>query len=112
MSSGAVILLDSPSLKAPLALPSPLATSALADGTPVVAIGFGTTSEGALFLSDSLQEVTVTYIARARCDPIYGGGQLKAGMLCAGVLGGGKDTCQVGKALRGQRGEQGRSANF
>ncbi|KAL4419228.1 hypothetical protein ABPG77_010670 [Micractinium sp. CCAP 211/92] len=91
----AVVLLDAPSSKATLALPSSSTTSALADGTPVVAIGFGTTSEGALYLSDSLQHVTVSYIAYSRCRTLYGGGQLQPGMLCAGVLDGGKDTCQT-----------------
>lgn len=95
-----MILLDSPSSKAPLALPSSSATSPLADGTPVVAVGFGTTSEGALSLSSSLQHVTVSYIAQPRCSGIYSGGQIKPGMLCAGVLDGGKDTCQVGRACR------------
>ncbi|KAL4422363.1 hypothetical protein ABPG75_008560 [Micractinium tetrahymenae] len=90
----AVILLDSPSTKAPIALPSSGLTSGLADGVSVTAIGFGTTSEGALYLSESMQHVTVSYIAPLRCNGIYSAGQLKAGMLCAGVLDGGKDTCQ------------------
>lgn len=45
----ALLLLDSPSAKASVQLPTMDLT--LAPGTPVVAVGFGTTSEGAAVLS-------------------------------------------------------------
>lgn len=48
----ALILLDSPSTKEPLALPT--YSVALVGGTPVVVIGYGSTSEGSAYLSCKL----------------------------------------------------------
>jgi secreted trypsin-like serine protease len=45
----ALLLLDAPSTKTPL--PVPQYALALVGGTPVVAIGFGTTAEGSAYLS-------------------------------------------------------------
>ena len=63
------------------------------DGSDLQAIGLGLTSENGQE-SNGLRKVTVNAISNPTCDTLYGGGITDA-MLCAGVEGGGKDTCQV-----------------
>jgi len=63
-----------------------------ASGTNVIAIGWGTTSEGGS-IPAALRHVTVPIVARATCNSNYGGG-ITNNMICAGVSGGGLDACQ------------------
>ncbi|KAI7835546.1 hypothetical protein COHA_010551 [Chlorella ohadii] len=88
----ALLLLDSSSTKTALQLPS--FDLSLAPGTPVVAVGFGTTSEGSAVLSATLQHVTVSTISDSECKATYGSNQILGGMFCAGTMAGGKDSCQ------------------
>lgn len=42
----------------------------------------------------SLQHVTVSTISDSQCKSIYGANQILGGMMCAGAMEGGKDSCQ------------------
>ncbi|EFN53063.1 hypothetical protein CHLNCDRAFT_11918, partial [Chlorella variabilis] len=88
----ALLRLDAASTKAPLALPT--FDLVPANNTPLSVLGFGTTSEGGMYLSSDLQHVTIAYFDAATCQALYPFGQIKPGMLCAGALAGGKDSCQ------------------
>ncbi|PSC68222.1 trypsin isoform B [Micractinium conductrix] len=88
----ALLLLDSDTGRAALAL-APAALQ-LADGQQLSVAGWGATSEGALYLSETLMYVNVSHIAYSRCSPLFPAGSLAAGMMCAGELAGGKDSCQ------------------
>ncbi|CAF1143889.1 unnamed protein product, partial [Adineta steineri] len=63
-----------------------------AANTTVVAVGWGTLSEGGS-LPTNLQQVTLQTISRqdSTCSPLINDWHVQ---LCAGVSGGGKDTCQ------------------
>jgi trypsin len=68
------------------------------DGDALTVIGLGARKENGSE-SKGLREVTVNHIAVPECNSLYGGGITDA-MLCAGVEGGGKDSCQVSKEPR------------
>lgn len=51
----------------------------------------------------TLQQVTVPYLTDATCKSIYNNSQILPGMLCAGDLAGGKDSCQVSRRVVGRR---------
>ncbi len=44
-----------------------------------------------------LQEVEVPVIGNRQCNCLYGVGEITDNMICAGLLEGGKDSCQVKK---------------
>jgi hypothetical protein len=57
-------------------------------------IGVGTTSEGGP-AANFLRQVDVDYMSNSDCNSYYGQGSINGNvMLCAGVIGGGKDSCQ------------------
>ncbi|TRY57386.1 hypothetical protein DNTS_024966, partial [Danionella cerebrum] len=57
--------------------------------------GFGVTTQGADSISDSLMEVPINLIDSTVCNrPSVYNNQITKNMLCAGDLGGGKDSCQ------------------
>jgi hypothetical protein len=68
--------------------------SSPADNEVLTVIGFGTTSEGAMFGSFVLREVNVSAVPDAVCNQQYGGDVEDEIMFCGGVTGGGKDSCQ------------------
>ena len=43
----------------------------------------------------TLQEVEVPVLGNRQCNCLYGVGTVTDNMICAGVLAGGKDSCQV-----------------
>ena len=43
----------------------------------------------------TLQEVEVPVIGNTECNSLYGVGTVTDNMICAGLLAGGKDSCQV-----------------
>mmetsp|Transcript_8830 Transcript_8830/g.12833 ORF Transcript_8830/g.12833 Transcript_8830/m.12833 type:complete len:598 (+) Transcript_8830:86-1879(+) len=59
----------------------------------VTVMGWGKTEE---YLSDSptLETVTLNYVSFEQCRKDYNYKYIRASMICAGVLGGGKDACQ------------------
>nr|AFZ78859.1 serine protease [Coptotermes formosanus] len=64
-------------------------------GTLAIVSGWGTLSSGSNSLPSQLQAVEVDIISRSVCNDayaIYDG--ITARMICAGVVGGGKDACQ------------------
>jgi trypsin len=67
-----------------------------ASGTTVRVAGWGTTSQGGS-IPATLRQVDVQVVARTTCNSAYGG--ITARMVCAGVNGGGKDSCQVSLSL-------------
>src|SRR5262249_8390535 len=70
-------------------------TSLWAPGSPVDISGWGTTSETSNTTSDTLRAATVGVIADSFCaNPgVYGSDFDPGTMLCAGLTGGGVDTC-------------------
>ncbi|KAK0137421.1 Transmembrane protease serine 13 [Merluccius polli] len=64
-------------------------------GTECWTSGFGTTEEGAADASRDLMEVSVDIIDRRVCNSskVYSG-RVSKNMICAGDLGGGRDSCQ------------------
>ncbi|XDV45071.1 hypothetical protein PO909_013238, partial [Leuciscus waleckii] len=57
--------------------------------------GWGDISEGVSLPSpDVLQEVEVAIIGNRQCNCLYGVGRITENMICAGLLEGGKDSCQ------------------
>ena len=63
------------------------------DNEDITVIGFGATSEGGSG-SDILQEVKVKAVSHNTCVRQHGNDIKRAIHLCAGVSGGGKDSCQ------------------
>jgi trypsin len=69
-------------------------TNVPADNSVLTAIGFGHTTQGGTS-SDILRQVDVNKVSFATCSSQYGGDTIQDNiMLCAGVTGGGKDSCQ------------------
>ncbi|CAG8974829.1 hypothetical protein HYALB_00000443 [Hymenoscyphus albidus] len=64
-----------------------------AAGTTVTVAGWGTLTETANGLPARLQKVDVNVIARNTCAADYSGYTISNNMFCAGVNGGGKDSC-------------------
>ena len=63
-------------------------------GDPILVIGFGRTSEDGRGMSPTLQEVEIKYVDDYTCELQYGGQKFNSGVqFCAGVDGGGKDSC-------------------
>jgi len=77
----------------PICLPT-TDTSTYAGDTATVT-GWGTTSSGGS-LSSTLREVDVTVMSNSNCKNDYGywSSDITSQMLCANVVGGGKDSCQ------------------
>jgi len=68
-----------------------------ASGDPILVMGFGKTDAygSGAGQSDIMQQVQIEYIADTTCREQYGADQFyQPLMFCAGVAGGGKDTCQ------------------
>lgn len=69
-------------------------------GDPLMAVGFGLTAEGGTSTSAVLNDVEVEYVDDSACSEQYGTDTYAPDlMFCAGVSGGGKDTCQVSRCL-------------
>jgi trypsin len=65
---------------------------------PLMAVGYGLTAEGGSTVSAVLNDVEVYYVDNQVCIDQYGTDTFTSDlMFCAGVQGGGKDTCQVRK---------------
>jgi len=63
-------------------------------GSLAVVSGWGTLTPGGS-LPSQLQAVEVNIISRAACNSAYADyGGITVNMICAGVIGGGKDSCQ------------------
>uniref|UniRef100_A0A1B0ALE3 Peptidase S1 domain-containing protein n=2 Tax=Glossina palpalis gambiensis TaxID=67801 RepID=A0A1B0ALE3_9MUSC len=69
-----------------------LASEELALGSPVTVIGWGFTSASGS-TSRKLRKAELKISDPVECSSAYGIGSIQANMLCAGVLGGGKDAC-------------------
>ena len=69
------------------------ASTPLNVGDDLTVIGYGELSEGGSS-PDILQEVVVQYESDATCNSVYGSSFDSDVMFCAGVQGGGKDSCQ------------------
>ncbi|XP_026133110.1 serine protease 27-like [Carassius auratus] len=64
-------------------------------GTDSWITGWGNIGEGVPLLSPNvLQEVDVSVIGNRQCNCLYGVGNITDNMICAGLLEGGKDSCQ------------------
>merc|ERR1712168_967172 len=65
------------------------------NGDTATVTGWGTTSSGGS-LSSTLREVDVTVMSNSNCRNDYGywSSEITSSMLCANVVGGGKDSCQ------------------
>lgn len=72
---------------APVCLPSAEATP----GRPAMVVGWGKVAEGAQVFSQTLRQVEVELQDKDACAGY--GSSLTHGMLCAGVSGGGRDSC-------------------
>ncbi|KAM9457474.1 testisin-like [Clarias gariepinus] len=66
------------------------------NGTPTWVTGWGNIRFGVNLPSPgTLQEVKVPVIGNRKCNCLYGAGSITDNMLCAGLLQGGKDSCQI-----------------
>ncbi len=75
----------------PIALEAPGVI--LEDGHPVVVAGWGTLKENGP-LPDTLRYVEIEISGQEECRKPYGWVKPGSGMICAGVVTGGKDSCQ------------------
>uniref|UniRef100_A0A671YH17 Peptidase S1 domain-containing protein n=1 Tax=Sparus aurata TaxID=8175 RepID=A0A671YH17_SPAAU len=67
------------------------------NGTDSWVTGWGAVQEGvSLPFPETLQEVEVPVLGNRQCNCLNGVGTVTDNMICAGVLAGGKDSCQVG----------------
>jgi len=89
----ALLELNAPVDYAPLAVYNGAGAYLEQKDTPLVAAGWGSTSEGG-YVSDEARKVTVPVTSDSYCRQAYGSGQILSGMLCAGLPSGGKDACQ------------------
>ncbi|XDV45073.1 hypothetical protein PO909_013240, partial [Leuciscus waleckii] len=65
------------------------------NGTDSWITAWGDISEGVSLPSPNvLQEVEVPIIGNRQCNCLYGVGRITENMICAGLLEGGKDSCQ------------------
>ncbi|KAL7373037.1 hypothetical protein ABVT39_026157 [Epinephelus coioides] len=65
-------------------------------GTDSWVTGWGAVEEGVpLPFPETLQEVEVPVVGNRQCNCLNGVGTITDNMICAGVLEGGKDACQV-----------------
>uniref|UniRef100_A0A8C5VGV3 Kallikrein related peptidase 14 n=1 Tax=Microcebus murinus TaxID=30608 RepID=A0A8C5VGV3_MICMU len=71
----------------------PVAQSCASPGTPCLVSGWGTTSSPIARYPNSLQCVNINVFQNQTCQQAYPGA-ITAGMVCAGVPQGGKDSCQ------------------
>ena len=70
-------------------------SSLLSDFDEVIVAGWGTTSSGGTTSSNLLKvSVDVQYPSTCRANSDYGPSEITDNMICAGVMGGGKDACQ------------------
>jgi trypsin len=75
--------------------PIPVATDEPSAGQTAVATGWGTVSSGSSSLSSQLQAVVIQIVSREECNEAYAAyGGITENMICAAVIGGGKDACQ------------------
>jgi trypsin len=65
-------------------------------------VGFGITEEEGTEMSQDLYDVTVNVVDFDTCHDMYGDLLMPDLMICGGVEGGGKDSCQVSSAPREQ----------
>ncbi|XP_078507128.1 trypsin-like [Lissotriton helveticus] len=72
----------------------PLPTSCVPEGTDCVVSGWGTLSSPEDTFPDVLQCLNVKTVSQAVCAKAFPDDVIADGMLCAGVLEGGKDSCQ------------------
>jgi hypothetical protein len=92
----AVLQLARPAAEAPTALVGPGEESLWAAGAPATIIGWGNTvAVGKSSYPAILQGVTLPVLADTACaaPAVYGAGYLSQTMICAGLLAGGKDSC-------------------
>lgn len=88
----AVLTLEAPVEQAPAEL-APPDDPAYEPGTEATTLGWGNTSEGGE-QSDHLMKVGVPITTDEYCSGAYGEEYKAAGMVCAGLEEGGKDSCQ------------------
>ncbi|XP_069497554.1 trypsin-like [Ambystoma mexicanum] len=74
--------------------PIPLATSCVVEGTNCLVSGWGSLTSPEENYPNLLQCLNVTTFSNADCAAAYPDDKISDGMLCAGVLEGGKDSCQ------------------
>lgn len=93
----ALLTLDAPSSRQPVALAVAADRPAWQPGKPVRALGWGTQSgidPVGLTATDDLREVNVPVASDSDCASDYGGAFDSGVMVCAGEPTGGRDTCQ------------------
>lgn len=93
----ALLSLDAPSTRQPIALAAAAERPAWTAGKPVRALGWGTQSgldPIGLTVTDDLREVTLPVVADPDCTSSYGSDFDPTVMVCAGERNGGRDTCQ------------------
>ncbi|XP_058564479.1 kallikrein-14 [Neofelis nebulosa] len=73
--------------------PIAVASTCMSPGTPCLVSGWGTTSSPVARYPNSLQCVNINIFSDQECQGAYPGA-ITAGMVCAGVPQGGKDSCQ------------------
>ena len=88
----ALLRLARPLGSAPAALPG-TPESALAAGTPLIAVGWGATNLAGSSFPDALHEVSLQVQPDDTCRSTYGSEYDASSVLCAGVETGGVDTC-------------------
>ncbi len=89
------VVLAAPTGLPPISIAGPAEQNIWAPGSPTVATGWGTTSEGTSTPSNTLRAATVPIISDSSCGSpsVYGNGFDASVMVCAGYLSGGVDTC-------------------
>lgn len=90
-----LILSKQLTLGSPIRLPND--NDVFAPGTKATAFGWGALSEGGS-LAEQLQAVDIAIVSREECNAAYNS-SITDRMMCAGVPGGGKDSCQVSENI-------------